>query len=201
MMHTHGNACIVDLNEQRIIITNRQDIGLVIKMSVRKEVEHIILERHTGNGTIYLGQYYHLDYQPLRGGDETQFRGAQLVTRRNDTENAHEFMIIEIPFKPGLFGSKEPFEVRLKSAIDRQVESIRVRESNVTPRVVERPAIEETYQYNPARSPDENRQIEEAYAIRAHQVELDNLVARITGKSVEQLKTGSPTMARVTRGG
>jgi len=107
----------------------------------RKLYEKIVLgdniTERTGEGTVYRGEYYHLDYQPLRGFDNYNCLGVELVTRRNSDMDANDFPTVYVRFKnpSGTWGkilksaldidnSTKPFKERLTFQIDSQISAI-----------------------------------------------------------------------------
>lgn len=133
-------------------------------MNIKNEAEKIIYEGRTGCGEIFRGKYYHLDYQPSRAHDY-KCLAIELITRRNDTEYAHDFETIYVRFKQvGFFVKKEPFEKRLKDSIDKQIKAIQDKEVYI------------------------DKKLEEAQRVRRCQIKIDHTVANLVGKSVDDLK-------------
>lgn len=104
-----------------------------------KEYENKILKNHSGCGTIYTGTHYHLDYQPTRASSQSlKCNGVSLVIRRNKDQYSHDFYSRCVLFKHdvGFIGAllgetTAPFQDRLKSAIDEQIDEIKKAEEHI----------------------------------------------------------------------
>jgi len=95
----------------------------------RVKLEKVVLSDRTGCGEIYRGESYHLDYQPITDRHNLVCHGVELLIRRNDNQNAHEFLSVNVYYKNGWF-NKTPFTDRLKDAIERQKQAIINREKD-----------------------------------------------------------------------
>jgi hypothetical protein len=146
-------------------------------MNIEKEAVNMINGENNGCGTLFTGDFYHLDYVASVHG-VSLCDGVYLVVREkkesyynsNDpgycsSDFFNDLILFEL--KRGWFSRTEPkpFEDRIKEAIDKKIYKIQEREAEL------------------------NLTLKKARDVRMSQVKIDQTMASVVGKSIDELKS------------